>query len=73
MAQRTMVENLLAHDAQEGITAFLEKREPQWTKLRIMELRKLTVTNCTIDDREFNCDNHTAVMGNPVIRFMIRN
>ena len=30
MAQRTMVENLLAYDAQEGITAFLEKREPQW-------------------------------------------
>ena len=30
MAQRTMVENLLADDAQEGITAFLEKREPQW-------------------------------------------
>ena len=30
MAQRTMVENLLAFDAQEGITAFLEKREPQW-------------------------------------------
>jgi enoyl-CoA hydratase/carnithine racemase len=30
IAQRTMVENLLAHDAQEGITAFLEKREPQW-------------------------------------------
>ena len=30
LAQRTMVENLLAPDAQEGITAFLEKREPQW-------------------------------------------
>ncbi len=30
MAQRTMVENLLAYDAQEGITAFLEKREPEW-------------------------------------------
>ena len=30
MAQRTMVENLLAYDAQEGITAFLEKREAQW-------------------------------------------
>ena len=30
IAQRTMVENLLAYDAQEGITAFLEKREPQW-------------------------------------------
>ena len=30
MAQRTMVENLLAFDAQEGITAFLEKREPVW-------------------------------------------
>ena len=30
MAQRTMVENLLAYDAQEGITAFLEKREPVW-------------------------------------------
>ena len=32
MAQRTMVENLLAYDAQEGITAFLEKREPQWQR-----------------------------------------
>ena len=30
MDQRTMVENLLAYDAQEGITAFLEKREAQW-------------------------------------------
>lgn len=30
IAQRTMVENLLAHDAQEGITAFLEKRQPHW-------------------------------------------
>lgn len=30
IAQRTMVENLLAQDAQEGISAFLEKREPQW-------------------------------------------
>jgi len=24
------VENMLARDAQEGIGAFLEKREPQW-------------------------------------------
>ncbi len=31
MAQRVMVENLLAEDAQEGIAAFLEKRNPQWT------------------------------------------
>ena len=30
MAQRVMVENLLDHDAQEGISAFLEKREPHW-------------------------------------------
>lgn len=30
IAQKTMVENLLAEDAQEGISAFLEKREPQW-------------------------------------------
>ena len=30
MAQRVMVEDLLAEDAQEGITAFLEKREPKW-------------------------------------------
>jgi enoyl-CoA hydratase/carnithine racemase len=25
-----MTENALTHDAQEGITAFLEKREPVW-------------------------------------------
>ena len=30
LAQKTMVENLLAYDAQEGITAFLDKREPKW-------------------------------------------
>lgn len=30
MAQRVMVENLLDRDAQEGISAFLEKREPHW-------------------------------------------
>ena len=29
-AQRVMVDNLLADDAQEGITAFLEKRDPKW-------------------------------------------
>ena len=31
LAQRVMVENLQDVDAQEGITAFLEKREPHWT------------------------------------------
>ena len=30
LAQQTMVANLLAPDGQEGIAAFLEKREPQW-------------------------------------------
>ena len=30
MAQQVMVDNLLEEDAQEGITAFLEKREPHW-------------------------------------------
>jgi enoyl-CoA hydratase/carnithine racemase len=30
-AERVMVENLLADDAQEGITAFLEKRAPKWS------------------------------------------
>ena len=30
LAQRVMVENLLDRDAQEGITAFLEKRPPTW-------------------------------------------
>jgi enoyl-CoA hydratase/carnithine racemase len=29
-AARTMVENMLARDAEEGIGAFLEKRSPQW-------------------------------------------
>ena len=29
-AQQVMVENLMAEDAHEGITAFLEKREPKW-------------------------------------------
>jgi enoyl-CoA hydratase/carnithine racemase len=29
-ASRTMVENMLAGDAAEGISAFLEKREPKW-------------------------------------------
>ena len=35
LAQRTMVENLLAPDAQEGITAFLEKLGTPVAKLRI--------------------------------------
>ena len=30
-AQGVMVDNLLDRDAQEGITAFLEKREPKWS------------------------------------------
>lgn len=30
LAQRVMVENLLAEDAKEGISAFLEKRQPKW-------------------------------------------
>ena len=25
-----MVDNMLAHDAEEGIGAFIEKREPKW-------------------------------------------
>jgi enoyl-CoA hydratase/carnithine racemase len=29
-ASQVMVENMLAHDAQEGIDAFIEKRAPQW-------------------------------------------
>ncbi len=29
-ASRTMVENMLARDAEEGIGAFIEKRSPQW-------------------------------------------
>ena len=31
-ASRTMVENMLAPDAEEGIDAFLEKRQPNWTQ-----------------------------------------
>jgi enoyl-CoA hydratase/carnithine racemase len=30
VAQKVMVENALAPDAQEGIGAFLEKRAPKW-------------------------------------------
>ncbi len=30
MAQQVMVDNLLEDDAQEGITAFLQKRQPRW-------------------------------------------
>ncbi|NBQ40951.1 MAG: enoyl-CoA hydratase, partial [Alphaproteobacteria bacterium] len=30
-ASRVMVENMLARDAEEGINAFIEKREPQWS------------------------------------------
>jgi 1,4-dihydroxy-2-naphthoyl-CoA synthase len=26
-----MVENMLARDAEEGINAFIEKRDPQWS------------------------------------------
>jgi enoyl-CoA hydratase/carnithine racemase len=29
-ASRVMVENMLARDAEEGIGAFVEKREPRW-------------------------------------------
>ena len=25
-----MVENLMAHDAEEGLKAFIDKREPKW-------------------------------------------
>ena len=32
MAQQVMVDNLLERDAQEGIAAFLEKREPKWAE-----------------------------------------
>ncbi len=30
-ASRVMVENMMARDAEEGISAFLEKRKPEWT------------------------------------------
>ncbi len=30
LAQKVMVDNLLKEDAHEGISAFLEKRSPQW-------------------------------------------
>lgn len=30
-ASRVMVENMLARDAEEGINAFIEKRDPQWS------------------------------------------
>ena len=29
-ASRVMVENLLAADAKEGISAFIDKRKPEW-------------------------------------------
>jgi len=29
-ASNVMVENMLARDAEEGIGAFIEKREPKW-------------------------------------------
>jgi enoyl-CoA hydratase/carnithine racemase len=29
-ASRVMVENMLARDAEEGIGAFIEKRQPKW-------------------------------------------
>jgi enoyl-CoA hydratase/carnithine racemase len=29
-AARVMTENMMARDAEEGIGAFLEKREPRW-------------------------------------------
>ena len=30
-AVEVMVENMMARDAEEGITAFVEKRKPEWT------------------------------------------
>jgi len=30
LASQTMIENMLRHDAVEGIDAFLEKRQPKW-------------------------------------------
>jgi enoyl-CoA hydratase/carnithine racemase len=29
-AAQVMTENMMAHDAEEGIGAFIEKREPKW-------------------------------------------
>jgi enoyl-CoA hydratase/carnithine racemase len=31
-ASEVMVENMMARDAEEGIAAFIEKRDPQWNR-----------------------------------------
>ena len=30
-ASRVMVDNMMAHDAREGIDAFIAKRKPEWS------------------------------------------
>jgi 1,4-dihydroxy-2-naphthoyl-CoA synthase len=55
--RRVMTENMMARDAEEGIGAFIEKREPKWQDKELSRSLAVALEACTIARASwFRCD-----------------